>query len=112
MELTVPQRIALSGVLPERGNAATLRVLEELKMQLGFTEYDIEHFGIKNITLPDGRTNISWNPELSSETKDIKMGKAAMGIITESLKALDAQNQLHISMLPLYEMFVEKGKGS
>lgn len=108
MELTLPKRIALLGVLPERGNASTLRVLEELKMQLGFTENEIEHFSIKNITLPDGRTNITWNPELSNETKDIIIGNAAKGIITESLKALDAQNQLHVSMLPLYEMFVEE----
>jgi len=112
MKLTISERIALLGVLPDRGNVATLRIIGDLRRQLSFTEEEHKHFGIKNSTLPDGRVNITWNPELQNETKDIKMGKAAKGVIVQQLSQLDSQNQLHISMLPIYEKFVEKTEES
>lgn len=110
MELTISERFALIGVLPERGNVATLRILGDLRRQLALTEEEFKHFGVKNSTLPDGRASITWNPKLAKETKEIKIGKAAKGEIVKNLKRLDAQNQLHISMLPIYEKFVEKTK--
>lgn len=107
MKLTVGERVVLGNILPPQGNAATLRIIMDLGRQLSFTEEELEHYNIKNNTLPDGRTTVTWNPELAKETKDIKIGKAARGIIVKQLKQLDSQNQLHITMLPIYEKFVE-----
>ena len=107
MKLTIAERFALLGVLPDRGNAATLRILMDLRMQLALTEAEFEHFEVKNNTLPDGRVNVTWNPKFSSETKDVKIGKTARGVIVQQLKQLNDRNQLHISMLPIYEKFVE-----
>ena len=112
MKLNISERFALLGVLPERGNVATLRILMDLRTQLGLTEEEFKHFGVKNSTLPDGRVNITWNPKLANETKEIKIGKAAKGEIVKQLKRLDSNNQLHISMLPIYEKFVENTEES
>lgn len=107
MKLNIAERIALMGVLPQQGSAVTLRIIRDLQGELSFTEEEIEHYGIENHQLPDGRTTITWNPELIDETKDIKIGKAAKATVTKALMKLDAQSQLHVSMLPIYEKFVE-----
>lgn len=107
MKLNIAERIALLGVLPQRGNVITLRIIRELQGRLSFTEEELEHYNIQNHTNPDGGTRITWNPELSEEEKDIAIGEAATGVIKEKLTRLNAQNQLHVTMLPLYEKFVE-----
>jgi len=107
MELTVPERIALLGVLPAQGSAVTLRIVRELQGRLSFSEEEIKHYSIKNTTKEDGSLFVSWNPELSNEETDIEIGEAARGVITGQLKRLDARGQLHLSMLPIYEKFVE-----
>ena len=107
MKLNIPERIALLGVLPQQGGIVTLRIVRELQNQLSFTEEEIEEYGINNTMLPDGRASINWNPEKVDETKDIKIGKIAKGVIVRQLKKLDSQNQLHISMLPIYDKFIE-----
>ena len=108
MKLNVGERIALLNVLPPQGNAVTLRIVNELQKELSFSEEEIKQLGIKNTVNPDGTTSIRWDIGMSDYQKDINIGEAAKGIITEQLKRLDAQNQLHITMLPLYEKFVEK----
>lgn len=108
MKLNVAERIALLNVLPPQGSAVTLRIVRNLQDQLSFTEVELKHFKIKNKILPDGRVTVTWNPKLSDETKDIKIGEAARGVIVNQLKLLDSRNQLHITMLPLYERFVEE----
>lgn len=110
MKLTVPERIALLGVMPAQGNVITLRIIKELQSKLSFTEEELKHYGIKNTTHPDGNFTVSWNPELANETKDIGIGEVAEGIIAEQLKRLNSQDKLHVSMIPLYERFVEGNK--
>lgn len=110
MELTIPERIALFNILPVQGNIVTLRVVQELRSDLSFSEEDNKHYDIKNTTEPDGSRTVTWNPELSEETKDIEIGDAAKGIIVQQLKILNDRNMLHVSMLPIYEKFVESEK--
>jgi len=107
VELNIAERIALIGVLPQQGNAVTLRVIRELQTQLSFTDEEIEHYGIENHLLPDGRASINWNPELIDETKDIEIGKTAKKAIIAQLERLDKTGQLHISMMPIYDRFIE-----
>lgn len=107
MKLNIAERIALLGVLPQQGNAITLRIVRELQTRLSFTEEELKHYNIENHQLPDGRATITWNPELSQKETDIPIGEAATGVIKAQLTKLNAQNQLHVTMLPLYEKFVE-----
>jgi len=110
MKLNIAERIALMGVLPQQGNAITLRIIRELQSRLSFTEEELKHYNIQNHANPDGSARVTWNPELSEEEKDIPIGEAATGVIKEQLTKLNAQNQLHVTMLPLYEKFVEEQK--
>lgn len=107
MKLNIADRIAVLGLLPDEGNVVTLRIVRELQNELSFTEEEHKSFKMKNKTLPDGRVNITWDSDFTLEEKDIPIGEAAKGIIVEQLKKLDRENRLHVSMLPLYEKFIE-----
>jgi len=110
MKLNIPERLALSSLLPQQGGVITLRVVKELQNKLDFTDEEVEEYEVKNMTLPDGRTTIKWNPKLTAEKKDIKdikISKIEKSVITRQLRQLDSQNQLHISMLPIYDKFIE-----
>lgn len=108
MNLNIPERIALLGVLPQQGNVITLRIIRELQTRLSFTEEELEHYNIKNHTNPDGSARVTWDPELTNEEKDISIGESAKGVIKGQLIKLNSQNQLHVTMIPLYEKFVEE----
>ncbi len=107
MKLKIAERFALLGVLPQQGNVVTLKIIRELQGRLSLTEEEIKHYNVTNYSNPDGSARINWNPELSEEETDIPIGESATGVIKENLKRLNAQNQLHVTMLPLYEKFVE-----
>lgn len=107
MKLKIAERFALLGVLPQQGNVITLRIIRDLQSRLSLTEEEIKHFNVQNHVNPDGSARITWNPELSEEETDVPIGEAATGVIKENLTRLNAQNQLHVTMLPLYEKFIE-----
>lgn len=110
MKLNIPERLALRNLLPQQGGIITLRIVRELQDKLDFTAEETEEYEIKNTTLPDGMTTINWNPKLTEEKKDIKdikIGKIEKSVIKRQLQQLDSQNQLHISMIPIYDRFME-----
>ncbi|MBA7491250.1 hypothetical protein ES702_01795 [subsurface metagenome] len=110
MKLNIPERLALLNVLPQQGGVVTLRIVRELQNQLSFTEEEMEEYKIKNTMLPNGGATVNWNPKLTAEKKDIKdikIGKTAKSVIKQQLTRLDSQGQLHISMLPIYDRFIE-----
>lgn len=106
LELDLPERIALLGILPHEGNIITLRLIKELQINVGFTEKEIKHFGLKE-ELKGSTQSITWNPEKASEKKEIEFGEVATALVVSRLKQLDSQGKLHIGMMPLYEKFVE-----
>ena len=110
MKLNIAERFALLGVLPQQGNVITLRIIRELQSRLSLTEEEIKHYNVQNHVNPDGSARVTWTPELSKEEKDISIGNAATDVIKGQLIRLNSQNQLHVSMLPLYEKFVEDVK--
>jgi len=106
MELNIAERIALLGVLPAQGSIVTLRIVQELRMALSFSEKEMKDWKITNKKVEGGAV-ITWDEDFADKTKDIMIGKAAMGIIKQGLLQLDAQKQLRLDMIPLYEKFVE-----
>ena len=100
MELDIKERLALLGLLPERGSIVTLRVVQELRSALLFTEAEIAAFGIEN----DG-DRITWK---QSPPVEIGIGPAALGVIRDVLKQRDEKGELTLEHLPLYDKLMEK----
>ena len=106
MDFNITDRFALLNILPMQGSIVTLRLVQELKMSLSFSEEEIEKWKINN-KLIEGGAIVTWDEDFTNETKDIKIGKATATVIKQILTRLSNQSQLRFDAIPLYEKFVE-----
>jgi len=53
IELTIPERMATLGVLPEQGNFADLKIIQGLRMDLSFDEKEIKEWDIRSVVVFD-----------------------------------------------------------
>ena len=98
MILNVPDRLVLLSIIPKEGGYTTLKILRELRMNLGFTEEELKEWGIEQED-----TLVNW--EVPGET-EIPIGETASGIIVDRLRELDNNNKLEEHMMDVYEKFI------
>ncbi len=103
MKLTILERILLQQVLPPEGNMVTLRIVRDLRKNLGFTEEEIKKCNIRE---NKEKQLTQWDDE--EYTAEIPIGEKAMDVIIESLKRWNGELKLTEQHIPLYEKFVEK----
>ena len=53
MKLTIPERMATLGILPEQGNFADLKIVQGLKMDLSFSEKELTDWDIRSVMVFD-----------------------------------------------------------
>ena len=100
MELSVLERLMAIGVLPAEGDYATLKILNQLKLSLSFSEKEYEEFGIV-ADVEKNRT--TWKKDGLAE---IPIGEKATDIIVKALKDRNKKKTLQADMMSLYEKFV------
>lgn len=98
MELTILERLMLLGILPAEGSFVTAKILQRLRVAIGFTEEDVEKY---NIVSTD--TNVTWKNE--EEPVNIPMGKVARAEIVKALEELDRAGKVGARHLSLFEKF-------
>ena len=104
MELTILERIMLGSVLPQQGDIVSLKIVQDLKMALAFTEKEIADCEIEH---EEGRVN--WNPEVATEYfKEIPIGPKAMTLIVGELEKRNEEKTLTADFISLYEKFMEE----
>jgi len=92
-------------MLPVEGSVMTIRILRDLKDELGFSEEEVKKSKLKEV--PGG---VQWDAGVVEKMhKDVPMGEKARDIIRESLEGLEKQKKLKLKFLDLYERFVEGG---
>jgi len=94
------ERLLLLNVLPERGNAVTLRIVNQLRERLSFTEADIEQYDV----VADGE-QVRWNIEKGEAETEIKIGSVAHRTIVDALEELDKNEELELQHLSLLDKF-------
>ena len=99
MELTILERLNLLGILPAEGNFVTQKVLQRLRLAVGFSEEDIAKH---NIVVTD--TNVRWDSE-NEEPVNIPIGKVARAEIIKALEKLDKDGKVGARHLTLFEKF-------
>ena len=100
MNLNVLERIQLLQHLPREGDIVSLRILQTLRMSIGFTEDELKRFDIKT----DQETNITtWD---NDEEVDIPIGEKATDIIVDALKKMNTEKKLPDTAIDLYDKFV------
>ncbi len=104
MRFCIGERMGLLNILPEQGTIATMRVLRQLRDDLGFSEDDTK---LAKIRQADGK--VHWDAECELE-KDVSVGDVGRQIILDAVKALDAKGEVTDLTLALFERFDETSR--
>lgn len=106
MKLDITERLNLLSILPEKGNALTLRVVREAREALSFDSS--EHATIGFETRDDG--TVTW-PMDNDPHKDVSLSLPILGMIKDTLTKLNDRDELDMPKLDLYERFVDQVQG-
>jgi len=100
MKLSVLERLMAIGALPAEGDYATLKILNQLKLSLSFSEKEYEEFGIE----ADAEKNqTTWKTD---GVVEIPIGEKATDILVAALKEMNKKKTLRSDMMTLYEKFI------
>lgn len=99
IELNVQDRLGLLSLLPREGNLTTLRIVQQLLIELSFSEE--EHASLK-FQSNDGE--LRWNEE-ADQPRTIAFGAKAMQIVQSLLGDLNEGGKLRMEHLGLCEKF-------
>lgn len=100
MILNVDERLTLLGVLPGERNAADMRILRDLRMNLSYTEEERKEWGI---TANQETMKIHWKENGEAE---IPIGEIATSIVVDVLRKLDEQGKVTEKILFVYDKFI------
>jgi len=100
MLLSIPERIVLFGILPEKENFVTMKLIKDLRSNLTLSEEDIKE---GEITTSEDGNQILWKKHIE---RDIPIGEKATDIIVEALKKLDSEKALEDRHMALWEKFI------
>ncbi len=99
MKLNLNERFAVLRIIPQEGNFATLKIVNDLKLVLAPSEAEHKEFEI----IQEGEM-LKWNGK-GKEEREIKIGEKATDLITEALKKLDEDAKLTQNQFTIYEKF-------
>ena len=102
MELTVPERLKLLELIPEKDNFAGITEMYRAGLLLSLTDEEKELIEVK---LVDG--GVQWNQEKAlTLVVDVPMGEYLTNVIRGVLREKDKDHDLDISELSLYEKLI------
>lgn len=102
MELTVPERMKLLELLPEKNTYAGITEIHRLKLLLQLTNDEILEIDAKL----DGEM-IQWNQEKAiALLVDIPMGEWITNVLRQVLRERDLASDLEATEISLYERFI------
>ncbi len=102
MTLGVLERILLLNLLPRESDVTTIRIIRDIRKELGFTE---EEHKILNFKLEGNKT--VWDEKVGSTLdKDFTFGEKIFSIIVEELVKLNHAKKLTEHHLTLWDKFI------
>ena len=102
MNLTVPERLKLLELLPEKDSYSGLTEIYRAGLLLSLTDDEKDLIQVKIV---DG--GIQWNQEKAlSLVVDIPMGEYLTNEVRRILKEKDSERDLEIAEISLYEKFI------
>jgi len=105
VSLTVAERLALgSSILPSENNFATLKVVRNIKKQIGFSEEELKILGLKTIQLDGGLTRFEWD-QSKEQSVEFDFSDKSVEIILESLDNLGKNKKANEQHLAIWEKF-------
>lgn len=105
MKLSVTERLMLLDILPTEGNIVTLKVVQQARERLGFTDEEISRYKFAESPGADGRMFVRWDQKPDQDV-EIPLGETITAMIAERLRKLNADSKLTANHVSLYEKFV------
>jgi len=103
VSLNLFERLVVMGLLPAEGNFATLKIVNELKMELAPTEEEYKLAGLTSMK-NGGIQAKDWT---IVKEKEITLGETAEGIIVNALKKMDKEMKLKNEHMTVYTKFIK-----
>ncbi len=107
IELNVPDRMLLLQLLPSVGSITIIRVVREIREELSFTHDEHKKYSIKHGKTADGKSYVKWDDVSGYETKEVEINDVVADMLKHKLIELSKTNELDMSMIRFYEIFVE-----
>jgi hypothetical protein len=109
MQFTIAERLHLLGIMPDKGNLVTMKVIEELKDKLAFTEEDI--IAVELVTSHPDQNHpeievYNWNHDRDADyLKEIEIGEATRKILQGVFEILDKNSAFTPPLIKIYQRF-------
>ena len=104
VSLNLFERMVVLALLPAEGNFATLKIVNELKMELAPTEKEYQKAGLSAMET-GGIQAKDW---LAVPDKKFTLGEIAEGIIVKALKKMDKEMKLRAEHMTVYAKFIKE----
>ena len=104
VKLNLFERIGIMGMLPAEGNFATLKIVNDLRMELAPSEEEYQKAGL---SIMEGGKGIEAKNWLAVKEKELKLGEIAKAIIKDALKKMDEDMKLRNEHMSIYEKFMK-----
>ncbi|MHA1302144.1 MAG: hypothetical protein ACTSPI_00380 [Candidatus Heimdallarchaeaceae archaeon] len=105
VKLSVLNRLSLLGLLGNKGDLTTIKIIRELREELSFTKE--EHAAINFQPQPNGK--LIWNegaiPDKEIEFEGIR--EVIIEKVKTQLREMEKKGELLLDYLPLYETLIE-----
>ncbi len=100
MKLSVAERLGILSILPIRGDYITLKVLNQLRLNLAFSEKELKDYGVVE---DKEKQRVDWS---SDAVVDIPIGEVASDLVVRAFRDLDKRKELPANLVELYEKFI------
>jgi len=105
VKLNSLERLVVGSLLPKESSFANYKILNDLRVELSFTEEEIAALNMK--TAENGGVMAQWG---AVKEKEITFGATTEKIVIDALVKLDKQEKLLPEHISLYKKFVVKEK--
>ena len=105
--LNVGERIQLLRLLPSAGDITTIRIVREIREALSFSDDEHKKYSVTVQDAGDERSFIKWDRIAGMETKEVEISDKICSMVKARLVNMDKMNELELSMIRFYEIFVE-----
>lgn len=109
MKLGIEDRIILYGLFPQEGEYELLKAFREMEPLIKFTEEETRNYDIKQVSVENGNSQITYNKEVADENKDgkeVKVPHRALSHCIDRLEKMSSEGKLTYQLMPIYEKLV------
>lgn len=115
MKLTVGERLHLTGLLPQKGNAVTLRAGDEALKALSFSEKETKAVKLSFEPAVDeqGKSVMSYKWDRNKDKPvEVKFEMPGFKLLFDALEKLEKAEELPRDFLPLYDKFCDVARNA